>query len=148
MSMGFDQESLRQSEDIAIGSEVKWRPNLSAGATQGPGRSMPTKQRYDIPKTQPERVQLLTYDPRAARPAAPDGTDKGCDGWVTFLTRIQLGKKMFSWGEKRGTLLAEEMERTELDGLPKVSTLQSSVDCACCVRRPRELLRAAQIAQT
>ena len=79
-------------------------------------------QRFKIPKTQPERVQLLTYDTQAAEAARSGRGGAEGDCWAKFATKFQLGKKMFSWGERRGTLLAEEMERTEFDGLHKVVT--------------------------
>ena len=107
--------------DLAIGAESKRRQVASCSQNEAAvGRDPAMLQRFKIPKTQPERVQLLTYDMQAAEAARSGRGGVEGDCWAKFATKFQLGKKMFSWGERRGTLLAEEMERTEFDGLHKV----------------------------
>ncbi|KAJ1474847.1 hypothetical protein T484DRAFT_1910759, partial [Baffinella frigidus] len=118
--------SPQRGADLAIGAESKWHP--AASRSQNEAASRDPAQRFNIPKTQPERVQLLAYNTHADEAARLGRGGVEGDCWAKFSTRLELGKKMFSWGERRGTLLAEEMERTELDGLHKAWVLKKPLN--------------------
>eukprot|EP00961_Rhodomonas_salina_P195500 2639257-Rhodomonas_salina.2 len=59
------------------------------------------------PKTKPENVHILYFD----------GQLDGTGGWIRCNAKVQLSKRMYAWGENKGTLVAEIVNEEDVQAI-------------------------------